>query len=344
MVSKKYVDLRMIMPAILFVFVSLSLLAIPFMINKKRQDEATPLLPSGYSNAIWEWANPKEADTSIFPLLKEDHFGDIFLDISTYVDLYEMPSGTKRDTEIKKFEEATRVYITQAKAAGISVHALVGAPKWGLSSHRYLNEILVDFVRDYNEHHPEVAFAGLHFDLEVYKAPGFDQNQKAYLLEYLDTMADIVDRINADFPESSSANFKIGVAIPAWFDGNHEQIRKIVWRGEEKFVFNHLAKIINQYGNSYIVVMAYRDTPDGPSGSIARAQDEIDFIAQYIPRIKMFVGLETKDIEPQTATFYGDDPAKLRKAALDIAKAFENKKPFSGIVIHDVEGYMELKK
>ncbi len=338
------INIRILWPAIIFVVISLSLLIIPYIAHKKKQAAEAALLPAGYTHGIREAQNPHNADRAIFATLKNDHIADIYIDISSYINADESENGNnENDNSSAQSKNDLAEYITEAQAHGIAVHALAGSPEWGTASHRHVNERLIDFASTYNNEHPEALLAGIHFDIAIYESHGFAGKENVYLREYLDTMVRIVKKMNT-IATNGEQSLRLGITIPAWFDGNHGAIKKISWQGEEKFVFNHLAKIVNQYENTYIVVKVHDESPQGTDDSIAEAQDEITFVAEYASRLTIYIEIATQDVQPSTITSYTKRREKVQSTTRMIAQEFENKKIFGGFIIHDTEGYKNLKK
>lgn len=325
---------------ILFVVISFLLLGIKFA-TEQANSANIPMLPSGYQNAIWEWTPPQAANTRMFSALKADNITTIFLDISTYIDAFELPQGPERDGELRVFSEACQVYIQKAHEQGVRVQALAGGPLWGQTSHRYQIDILLDFIREYNAAHPEAAFQGLQLDIEPYAIQNYWQQPSVYMVEYLDTIEQTVQKLAQQ--NFGVDQFAFGLAIPYWYDGQITSLPKLVWQAEEKFTFNHLVKIINQYPNSYLAIMAYRNFALGENGAIDAVQYELEFISTYAPKLGVYIGQEITDIQPRSITFFGKTTKDVKNQTLKISEFFENKKQYYGIVINDMDGYIAFE-
>jgi hypothetical protein len=304
-------------------------------------------LLSGYENGVWDWVSIKNEDYSSFlSSLKSRGVNVVYLNIGDYVDLYEMEKGLERDEKIKKFSLKIRDYISQAKQNEIRVEALAGNEKWGNSSHRYLNKIVIDFVREFNLNNPEYAFSGIQFDIEPYNQKDFNnKNSRIIFKEYLDTIEKIVSDFNNLQKESPQiGSLRLGFAIPHWFDGEEDRARKINWQGEEKYIFQHILNRLNRVQNGYLVIMAYRNFTEGEDGIVQHVQNEIKFAHSYIPRVKIIIGQETSDVKPKKITYFDKDFNSMVDELKKVGLTFENYSNFAGFAFNNANSFLELKQ
>lgn len=325
---------------LVFILFSLLILVFRYFPDYYNNREGELTFPQGYEIGIWEWRVPTDFDIKkSLNLLKADGITTVYLNIGEYIDIYELKEKEKIDI----FNNAVKNYIEFANRYGIKVHALAGGPLWSKSSHDYLPNLIIDYVSEFNQQNPQMSFDGIQFDIESYNQSEFNANKIAIMVEYLSMSENIINKFK-EFQDKQrlSDNMKLGFAVPYWFDGENNYMPTVNWKGEIKSVFNHLANRLNRLRNGYFVIMAYRNSVDGEDGSVAISIHEIKFTNQYMPKINIFVGQETTNINPPKITFFNKNKKDVKKAAQDIAAAFEKYPNFKGISINDVEHYSKL--
>jgi hypothetical protein len=102
--------------------------------------------------------------------------------------------------------------------------------------------------------------------------------------------------------------------------------------------------ILSQAPDSYIAIMAYRDHADGANGSIGVSQTEMDYATTHTPKVGIWVGMETGDVQPASITFHGKTNADLEKAIGEVNAAFLTNASYRGVAIHHWGSYPELTK
>lgn len=302
-------------------------------------------LPEKYSYAVWDWKSVRRDDPeSMIQSLAVKGVDTIYLNIGDYVDFYEISESEEKQKKIEEFNFEAKQYIGIAKKYDVAVHALVGDAKWGNASHRYLNKIAIDYVAGFNVVNQDTPFRGIQFDIESYNQEAFSvKNQEKILAEFLDTVDEIA-RVFGDLQTSSPQNFslQLGFSIPYWFDGENENVKKIPWRGEDKHTFYHLLNKLNTVQNAYIVIMAYRNSAHGKDGVIEHSQNEVSFIQENTPRVRVIIGQETSNVQPEKITYYGKSFNALVEEVQAIGSEFELNSTFGGFSFNDADSFIEI--
>lgn len=303
-------------------------------------------LLQGYENAVWDWRSLERTDVNGFlEALRARGITTVYLNVGDYVDLYEMADSEEKQRKIEDFNAKVKNYLVLAKEEELAVHALAGGTNWGNASHRYLNKVVLDYIRDFNESNADIAFQGVQFDIEPYSQEGYSlQKSQDIFAQYLDTVEEIVAHFsNLQAQSQQLASMRIGFVIPYWFDGQDEYAQRITWHGEEKYLFYHLLNRLNRVQNGSIVIMAYRNFAEGTDGIVEHVQNEISFSRQYTPRIKMIIGQETSDVKPQKITYFGKPFDAMLEEVKKVGLKFENSLNVTGFAFNNADSFLEMK-
>lgn len=331
----------------LFIVVSLLIVGSQYFVSlENKTTKEKDILLSGYDNAVWDW-NPLEKPnlSEFLDNLKSRGITTVYLNISDYVDLYEITDKEERLKKIENFNTGMKNYTTLVRDKGLIVHALVGGANWGNASHRYLNGIILNYVKEFNLLNPDINFQGIQFDIEPYSQESFNvQKSHDIFVQYLDTIDEIVTNFNNLQKQSEQLSLiRLGLVIPYWYDGQDEHIQKITWKGENKYIFYHLLNCLNQTQNGYVVIMAYRNFVDGSDGVIEHIQDEINFSNQYTQRLKIIIGQETSNVKPKKITYFGKSFNDMLKEIKKIGLNFEGYTNIGGFAFNNADSFLELK-
>lgn len=302
-------------------------------------------LAKEYGNAVWDWQPLKREDTdTFFSDLQARGVNSVYMNIGDYVDIHEIKDDTKKGEKTEEFNTKVKEYINTAQEYGISVHALAGNVDWGNSSHRYLNEIVIEYTRSFNKNNPEIKFQGVQFDIEPYSQEGFaTKNREAIFLDYLDTVSGIVSIFDKyQGQDSEFKGMKLGFVIPYWFDGETEYSKKIIWNGEEKYLFYHILNRMNRIQGGYLVIMAYRNFAEGSGGSIEHSLEEVKFAQQNTPRVRIVIGQETSDVEPERITFFTMPFNNMVDEVKKISTRYEIFPNFGGFAFNNADSFLGL--
>lgn len=315
--------------------------------HKEASVESQPVpekktLLSGYDNAVWDW-NPFDHGAEFFDVLKARGVTTVYANIGDIVDIYEMADGEEKQKKIEVFNAKVKNYLVLAKQKELAVHALAGGANWGNASHRYLNKMVLDYVRDFNASNSEISFQGVQFDIEPYSQEGFNlQKSQGIYTQYLDSVEEIVTNFgDMQMKSQQLASMRLGFVIPYWFDGQDEYTQKVTWKGEDKYLFYHILNRLNRTQNGYVVIMAYRNFAEGSDGIIEHIQNEVSFSQQYTPRIKVIIGQETSDVKPQKITYFGKSFDVMLEEVKKVGLKFENASNVAGFSFNNADSFLE---
>ena len=183
--------------------------------------------------------------------------------------------------------ERLRPLIAELHAAGVTVHALDGDPRFSLPEWHGQVLATIRSIAEYNEgSRPDERFDGFRHDIEPYLLAGFGGVRRTEILQhYLSIIA-------ASHESASHADLVYGVDIPAWFDGRNEFFEPAA-EVEGRPVSELIIDIVDNVG-----IMDYRTQAYGADGTIAHAQDELRYAAAVGKQI--FIGLETVELPDET--------------------------------------------
>lgn len=327
---------------IFFIVVIIVILGIFILKNK-----ASVMQNKSLEKAVWEWNFPQDASqeklSQEFKTLRQAGVTTIYLSLSDWVDYAEETDAQKREQKITASTEMIKQYVSAAKAQNISVHALFGNKKWSDPGERYLTDVAVNSVFAYNQAvPPEAHLSGLHFDIEPFSLPEFENDKTTGLQQYLETIDHITQGLKARLKDQpDQPNLTLAFDIPYWLDGKNNNLPTINWRGNNQYPLYPLIDLLAQYDKSEIVVMAYRNTTGGDNGSIALSKDEVAYATQKAPTVAVLIGMELNNEEPASITFYGKSLADVNKSATEIIKTFAGYSTFKGIAIHELTSYQK---
>eukprot|EP00834_Sanchytrium_tribonematis_P000654 NODE_12_length_54577_cov_0.384100.p19 type:complete len:306 gc:universal NODE_12_length_54577_cov_0.384100:5319-6236(+) len=137
--------------------------------------------------------------------------------------------------------------------------------------------------------------------------------------------------------ELKSTGVLLGAAIPSWWDAYYGDPISATYKGEYQDIFKHVSNIADE-----IHFMAYNTDPENVKG---RIDSKLQFLSEST-KVKACAGLETNEGNGETVS-YGDNPEKNSRTAMmrDIANLenlLKGYSAFSGVCIHDFDGFMSL--
>jgi len=104
--------------------------------------------------------------------------------------------------------EELKPFLKEAKAKGIEVFGLDGAPEH-IDNYRILLEG-AKRIRQFNQANRDLAFEGLQVDVEPYLKKDFNLKKEYYLRQYL--------KMAQDLRKAARKDIKLSFALPFWFD------------------------------------------------------------------------------------------------------------------------------
>jgi hypothetical protein len=321
-----------------FLLISLGLLGLSifksfFPVTNNIQNSLNKIdaFPNQSEVAMWMWSSPDELSIdeakNLLLQAKKHGIDSIFLDISKYIDLYELPDSEDRTIKLLNFDNSIMQFIELATSFDISIHAASGNVQWSNPSHSYIPLLIEGYVNSYNLAHPDLPLKGIHYDIEYYNQENYLTNKTLFSKNYVNLLNRIIDR-----RKSINTNISLGVAIPFWLDGSNGD-----------YIFNSIVHVLDNFQHSRIIIMAYRNYPTGQDGTINIVKNEFEFVDKYSTNIKIMIGQETGGGDIGKTTFFNMRKIDLFHAIDKIEKSYSSFKGYQGIAINDLSSFIELK-
>ena len=217
-------------------------------------------------------------------------------------------------------------FISEAADSGITIEYLDGDATWATYNQRYGYDRIKKVI-EYNTSRTidKEKIKGIHFDVEPYllkpggsyKAPYWDTDRMTVwnsFLAFNDTCQAMVDNSNSDL--------YFGIAIPRWYE-SHVGIDEL----------KKLQKIVD-----YVAIMDYNEKA---SVIINDAKNEIDHAKEL--NKKVWIGVETKEISPETVSFYEEGVVYMEEQLGIVNDSYGNEDVFLGFAIHSYKYYRVLR-
>jgi hypothetical protein len=213
-----------------------------------------------------------------------------------------------------------RAFLKEAHEKGIEIEYLDGASNWATTNQSTGRQRL-KYVLEFNSEGADASekFDGIQYDVEPYLLTGWSEENTRFeiwnsYIAFITEMQSMVD--------SANDGTYFGVAIPRWF--------------ESKPGISQLQNLINIV--DYIAIMNY---VDDRSRLISDAKTEIDY-ASTIPGKKVIVGVETKDVEPETVCFHEEGWGNMESMLYEMDKYYRGCSGYAGIAVHALNYYLVL--
>ncbi len=230
------------------------------------------------------------------------------------------------------YPEEMRDLLAKAKALGIAVEALDGAPEMGLEVERARTMQYLDAVLTFNKQMPTgEGFAGIHYDIEPHLSKRWrDGDVKGVSAETLVTMKEIQDRIRAADP-----SLLIAYDIPMWFDARGDDLA-IEFNGSTKNLHEHIQDL-----SDYVGIMSYRTYATGKNSVEDVCAQELAY-AQKTGK-KLYASLETGQLKDEpTITFYGHPKEEFFVVRDGVLKSMSASPAFGGVLLHHYGAVRDL--
>ena len=249
--------------------------------------------------------------------------------------IWDSPSVTKNPEETMQFltdQQVTNIYlhfdtripdptyhsfIQQASNQGITVHALMGQPKWGQEA--YTSEALhrIDLVAKYNHNAAQSEqFAGIHFDIEPYVMDAWDHDRATVLKEWSASAKEYISY-------AKNKGFIIGSSLPFWTDQSAVEAH---YPGFYKEMIDR---------QDYVTLMAYRNNALGSNSITQLTEGEM----KYASSPKVEIGVELLPNSVDYLSFHNRSTADMEKELASVRNYYTQlkSKGFKGMTIHDYE-------
>ena len=253
--------------------------------------------------AMWLWETPvvtsdAEERRRLVQFCRTEGITDLFLQLP-----YEAERVDDR-WAISWDRESMRPLLADLHAAGVTVHALDGDPRFSLSEWHGRVIATIQSITEYNrESQPAERFDGIRYDIEPYLLPGFGGVRRTEILkQYLTIVAE-------SQALAAQAGLVYGVDIPAWFDERNEFFEPVA-DVEGRPVSELIIDIVDNVG-----IMDYRTQAYGADGTIAHAQSELRYAADAGK--KVFLGLETGDLPDETDFAFSSQGSGASRVAVE---------------------------
>lgn len=304
-----------------------------------------PPAPPRPALAAYEWRGlgqlTRPSTRQRLRFLHGQGFTTVYVDIGEYLDAADRPKTPQRQALLRRLAGNLGYFVGEASRLGLTVHAVGAGPTWTDPDLRYLGPKLVRLVGQYNAAAPAAQrLKGVQLDIEPYVDPAFFDDPQAALIDYLETMREVVASYRQVRARPGNHTLRLGVAIPFWFDGEAGAPGPVPFDGATKPAAFHLVDMLADLAHAYLVVMAYRNFTAGEDGSIGHLRSEFDYLASAGASCGIVVGQEYTEEDPPAVTFHGLGRRVFRAAAAEIAAAYGHLAQFGGLSVNDVDAYM----
>ncbi|UOQ43316.1 cell wall-binding repeat-containing protein [Halobacillus salinarum] len=272
---------------------------------------------TAYSNAIQDAVNEYHSEKNVWiwrnGAVTEDPEGTIhYLNSQNINNIYLHFDSRVRVEDYQYFNEL-------ANDSGMTVHALMGQPKWGLKNHAREAEDRVDLVSAYNRKVPkEAQFSGIHFDIEPYVLDNWDYDRADVLHQWADSAEEYISY-------AKEKGFIVGSALPFWTD--------------QSTVTSYYPEFFQEMVDrqDYVTLMAYRNHALGSNSITSLSKGEV----MYARSPKVEVGVELLPNEIDYLSFYNRTNLQLEKELSAVRRFFAGLKVqgFKGVTIHDFHSW-----
>lgn len=217
--------------------------------------------------------------------------------------------------------ETYRTFFEKARAAEIAIYALDGGRNWG--ENRQPAVIFMQWVEQFQQEIP--LLTGIHVDIEPYLLEEWHTDQQQVIQNYFDVLSQLEQF-------TTEQNLAFEVDMPFWFD---------------------TVSYENGYGKGLVcewvidtadvvTLMAYRNRAEGGNGIIELVEKELAYAQEKGKKVA--VGVETlPSDEGSHISFFGMTKYELKKEADKVTAAYRQNLAFSGIAVHYIDPWMNMK-
>jgi len=254
---------------------------------------------------VWLWESSAVADTpdETINFLTKHHVDNVYLHFNPLI------------------EESYPYFISKLAENNITVHALMGAPKWGLESNISIGKHRMDLVMQYNEDVSENAkFVGIHFDIEPHVLDEWDEDRSDAIQQWANTSEEYINYAKQN-------GFIVGTDLPFWTDGN----------SVEPYYPGFYKEMIDR--NDYVTVMAYRNTALGSNSITSLSENEV----LYANSPKVEVGVELKPHYLDHVSFDNKTYLEMEQELAKVRTFYQDASGFKGITYHSYTEWKALE-
>jgi hypothetical protein len=250
-----------------------------------------PEAPAPVRQALWVWttdeilSDPARVER-LLAFCKAQQLTDLF---------WQIPHTKPSSGKIEHVQvEAQRAFNAQARALGLTVHALDGNPKWVLKeNHQTVFDIVAAVERFNADSPPEARYAAVHMDNEPYVLADWKKGgaiRQKIIDDYYALNVALQKQVHA-------AGMKYGVDIPFWWDQfgpQGEPVFAVKTEAGEKALLEALFPLVDNAG-----IMSYRIRALGANGVVDCCRTEFALGAKLGVEVFASVELGTGEkVEP----------------------------------------------
>jgi hypothetical protein len=307
--------------------------------------------PRTQTNAVWDWTDPEGKSQNDLDSISEfmylHQLNAVYVGAGDrYLSIARIKSPAEQAAERERFENALSRYVTTLSKRKIKVYAAAGDVSWSNQDKQGIPLSVLYAVENYNNRHPQEQLAGIEFDIEAYNQPGFAPGSMTVKSLVLTDWLDMVDKLaaeNALYTSKLHRRLELGFAIPYWFDDENGNIPAVTWQNKTGPTLYHLLDRLNQLPQSNVVVMAYRNAARGNDGIIYHARTEVEYAQAKAPRVRVIIGQELNNVEPEKVTYYGHSATELSSQAAAVGGEFRDNRAYAGIAINDLAAFQQME-
>jgi hypothetical protein len=314
-------------------------------IKSKKENTESISNKKGLTYSAWLWTSPDSMTKNEVEKMLEHasnyNIKVVYVRLDDYTDIYMIKNVAERNRRVSEFDESVKNFIDIANKFGIVVEALGGNVNWAEESETIYPQTLFKAVMNYNANNPNYQLSGIHFDVETHNSESYKDNKDNALNNFLDLVSNMVST-KENYETKTGRDFKLGFAIPFWYDNQNNNGVEIELNGQKKPIAYHILDLLNHSDHNYVVLMDYRNYADGTDGSIANALNEFEYAEKNAKKVKIVIGQETSKVEPKKITFYDTSKSKFFTEAKKIYESFSMFNTFGGIAIHHLPSFIDL--
>ncbi|MER2030187.1 MAG: hypothetical protein ABS935_05810 [Solibacillus sp.] len=210
-------------------------------------------------------------------------------------------------------------FINKMREANIEVQALDGGPNWNTVNF----DALWAWISQYHQEYPGSRFTAVHLDVEPYLSVLWEQNRNLAVSQYQELIQ------HARY-KTQYSGLRLEVDVPFWYD-------EVLYYNQ--FGEGNLAEwvIANTDGVS---IMAYRNTV---AALKSITKNEMNYAKKY--QTPVVIGVETMPFPDEPyITFAADGEIKMNQVLDQVAGHYAKNRYFSGVGIHYVQSWQDLRQ
>lgn len=285
---------------------------------------------------LWDWDTPSTVSAAQMQAAVDDAaangFNAIYLSIDDYLTIDALPSSTAKAAQLADYEGEVATFLSLAAQKNISVDAEAGKEDWAEPQNLWKSADIMTFVANYNATHAQ-KFRGVQYDVEPYLLSGYNDDEAKYLTQYVELVEGLVN-------QDKTVGLPLSLDVPSFYNDVIQWTPEVTVDGVTAYTYNQLLRLLGEVPQSTMLIMAYRNTAEGPDGTIDIAQPDVQEADGT--GVKVIVGQETGDVPPSYVTFYGETTSQLFTQMGIVEQSFASDPSFTGMAVDYLEPFMAL--